>query len=485
MKQKSDIERGWEFSSRILGASVGANIGANYVAAVNAEIDTFTQSMLSLQSRSASSDASLSGFVAEYWHAGTFNVNAVAAGSSHRATVVGSTEYGSVDIGTNFGKDYGSKYYSTPEKSVVAQAEYSRELGKPKFEGQEKLIPTDQLAEGKKVAHRKGLSNEGTRPKVAESYYETERTLTDRITDGEGVESDTLTKEESMKQAREIKDGEYSAENNGVSTENAIKAEYIVKGAVKAGLSTAMITMVIQLAPDIYKAIDYLIKHKEIDVQQLKNMGKKAIKSGADGFLRGSISYALFVLCKAGKLGEAMKAADPTMIGCTVAIVLETIKNAIAVAVGKMTAREMGSAFVDSVVTTAGFVAGMSIGSKIGGVIGQAIGLELPVLGYILGSLVGCAFSVAYNYGKRKLISFCVDTGFTCFGLVEQDYTLPQEILEEMGIDIIPVSRTNITRSEIQTTTVQTSVGRTNYETIDIRLVRRGVIGINKIGYVY
>jgi hypothetical protein len=38
--------------------------------------------------------------------------------------------------------------------------------------------------------------------------------------------------------------------------------------------------------------------------------------------------------------------------------------------------------------------------------------------------LIGTSFCVIYNIGKKKLISFCVDTGFTCFGLVEQNYEL-------------------------------------------------------------
>ncbi len=484
MKQKSDIERGWEFSSRATASTIGAGIGVQYLNDIDVFITEFEKTLVGLKSNQ--SDAVLGGFAAEYWHAGTFTLDAMASGSKHKAWVEEAIRHEkfSPDIGTNFGKKYSSKYYATAEKSAVEQSIYSSETGKAGYHGQERLGPSDQYEKIKDVAERRAKSNADTRPEVAKAYGETAEHTTKTVNDGKHS-SKELSKAESEEIAREIKNDEFSVEEHGVTVENAIKAEYIVKNAVKAGLSTAMITMAIQLAPDIYKAIDYLIKHKELDVQQLKNMGKKALSSSAEGFLRGSISYSLVVLCKAGKLGEAFKAADPMMIASTVAIVLETVKNAISVATGKMTAREMGVAFVDSVVTTAGFVAGMSIGSKIGGVIGQVIGFELPILGYILGSLVGCAFSVAYNYGKRKLISFCVDTGFTCFGLVEQDYTLPQELLEEMGIDIIPVSRANISRAEIQTTTVQANVGRTNYETIDIKLVRRGVISVNKVGYIY
>ena len=480
MKIKSDIERGWEFASHILGASLGADMGANYIGSVATEIEKFTQDMLTLQSRKGSLTDPLSGFVAEHWHAGTFNIDAVAAGSTNRANVVGSTDYASVDIGTNFGVDYSSKYYTTAEGSVVAQAEYSSKLGAPKYEGQMKLIPTEQLDEGIKIAHRRGLSNQETRPHVSEAYLEAEQTLTDRISDGQ-IDSNPLTKKESLKQAEDIKKGEFSPEEYGVTLDNAVKAEYIVRNAVKAGLSTAAITVAIQLAPDIYKAIDYLIKNGELDVQQLKSMGKKALTSSAEGFLRGSISCSLVIACQAGKFGPAMMSASPLMIGSTVAVLLETIKNGIMVSLGKMQPREMGSAFVDSVVTTSGFVAGIHIG----GAIGQALGFELPVFGYILGSLIGCAFSVTYNITKKKLISFCADTGFTCFGLVEQDYSLPEEYLNQMGIKTITVKRTDIPVKQIKTFDIKRkNISGKNYETINIRELRRGVIAVNKIGYI-
>ena len=484
MKQKSDIERGWEFASRATASTIGAGIGVQYLSDIDVFITNFEQTLVGLKSNQ--SDAVLGGFVAEYWHAGTFTLDAMASGSKHKAWVEEGLRHEkfSPDIGTNFGKKYSSKYYATAEKSAVEQSIYSNDIGEAGYHGQERLVPSDQHEKVIEVAGKRAKSNAETRPEVSKAYGETAEHATKTVSDGKSS-SKELTKAESEEIAKEIKKDEFSAEEHGVTTDNAIKAEYIVKGAVKAGLSTAMITMAIQLAPDIYKAIDYLIKHKELDVQQLKAMGKKAISSAAEGFLRGSVSFSLVTLCKAGKFGAAFKSADPMMIASTVAIVLETIKNGIAVANGKMTAREMGGAFVDSVVTTVGFVAGMQIGAQIGGAIGQAIGFQLPILGYIIGSLVGCAFSVAYNYGKKKLISFCVDTGFTCFGLVEQDYTLPPEILEEMGVDIIPIQRTEVSRTNVQTIQLDTGIGRTNYETIDIKLVRRGVIGVNKVGYVY
>ena len=144
-----------------------------------------------------------------------------------------------------------------------------------------------------------------------------------------------------------------------------------------------------------------------------------------------------------------------------------------------MTPKAMGAAFADSIVVSAGFV----IGTKIGGIIGQALGFQLPVIGYLIGSLVGSACAVVYNIGKRKLISFCIDSGFTCFGLVDQNYELPEEVLLELGVDLIPISKAEISRTSIKNVTVSANINRTNYETIDIKFLRRGVIGVNKIGY--
>ena len=171
-----------------------------------------------------------------------------------------------------------------------------------------------------------------------------------------------------------------------------------------------------------------------------------------------------------------------------------TVKNSILVAAGKMTPRQMGAAFVDMAIVSAGFAVGAQIGAKvietkigaaIGGAIGQALGFELPVIGYLIGSFIGCAFSVVYNIGKKKLISFCVDSGFTCFGLVEQDYQLPDEVLNDIGIDTIKVPRTEIKRTEVKRSNVVPTIGRVEYETVDITMLRRGVIGVNKIGYVF
>ena len=146
----------------------------------------------------------------------------------------------------------------------------------------------------------------------------------------------------------------------------------------------------------------------------------------------------------------------------------------------------MGSSFVESVIVSAGFIVGLKVGQQIGGAIGQAIGVAIPGLGYAIGSLIGCTCAVVYQVGKKQLISFCVDTGFTCFGLVEQDYQLPEEVLNDMGLDLAEIDYTPIETAQIERTELpdMSDIDRADLETVDIKMVRRGIIGVNKVGYI-
>lgn len=60
-------------------------------------------------------------------------------------------------------------------------------------------------------------------------------------------------------------------------------------------------------------------------------MGVKGISSGAERFLRGSISSSLLIMCEKGVLGEAFRGINPTVLGTVVAVVMQTVKNSIGV----------------------------------------------------------------------------------------------------------------------------------------------------------
>ena len=484
MQQKTEVQQGWGFAAGIMGADLAAHMGMEYVGAVEAAIKQLEDNINNHQYRNLGIKQ-LQGYMLEEWSAGTFNVDAVAADSAYRAEVLHSTTKDSVDIlikqgGRDVGA-YSAKSYANGAKSAIEQARLNPASRQASYQGQGRLVPTDQLKDAQAEAHRQALRNQTIRPEVSDAYAETGRNLTDTIATDDGTKSRPAERENLEQMASKSNQQDFKAKDYGVTAESAIKTEYLLKQALKAGYTAAAVTAAIQLAPEIYKAIDYLIKHGELEIQQIKRMGTKGISAGAEGFLRGSVASSLKIMCDAGMLGEMFKGINPTILGTVVALVMQTVKNSILVAAGKLTAQQMGAAFVDTVVTSGGYL----LGAHIGGIIGQALGFELPVIGYLLGSLIGTSFCVMYNIGKKKMISFCVDTGFSCFGLVEQNYELPEEVLHEMGVETIPIPRTEVERIDIPRTQIRgTGVETSEYETIKITVLRRGVIGVNKVGYV-
>ncbi len=480
MKYQSEIEKGWAFASAIVGADFGAHAASEttqFFQTLQKAIDELEDSINNHAYR-GQDIAHFQGYVQEAWHAGTFNYNAALAGSEDVARTLGSNGKWSVDIALDSGKNFSAKSIATPEKSGIKQAAFDTESHLAGYHGQGRLVPSDHLDKARAEVHSRIGKNILTRPDVAEAYRETERELTDRLRNSEGIESIPAKRKQLEEMAKRGKNQDFSASEYGLSS---FHSDYALKQALQAGYTAATITVAMQLAPEIYKAIDYLIKNGKIDVRQLSKSGVKALSSGAEGFLRGSVACYLKILCDNGNLGEALKGINSTLLGTVVAIVMQTVKNSILVAAGKMTANQMGVAFVDSVVISGGYI----LGAHIGGIIGQTLGFELPVVGYLIGSLVGTSFAVVYNIGKKKLISFCIDTGFTCFGLVEQNYELPEEILHEMGVHTIPIPRTDIKRTNIDCIDTRQSISTAEYETIDITVLRRGVIGVNRIGYVF
>ena len=284
-------------------------------------------------------------------------------------------------------------------------------------------------------------------------------------------------KEEAEALASLAKEGNVSAEELGLITEKLVNYEYILQQAFKAGVTAATISLVLKVAPEIFKAIEHLIKVGEVDVEDFKRIGFAAVSGGAEGFIRGSISAALTTCCKAGLLGATLKSVDPTIIGTITVITMNVLKNSVYVVAGKKSRYELTGELVRDMY--------ISACSLIGGGISQAI-IEVPILGYMIGSFIGSLIgSFTYNLGYNAVISFCVDSGFTLFGLVEQDYTLPKEVIEEIGIKTFDYETFETKSFEPKTFTVKSFNEKTfNVKSLDIVYLRRGVIGVSRIGYV-
>ena len=353
-------------------------------------------------------------------------------------------------------------------------------LHDPIYCGQVRVIPADQLKEACAWLRQKIATESTIRPEQMERYQDTLRMLSDRLRDSQGTESIPLTEADAKALAVLAKEGDISTEKLkllGVSADEVIHFEYLAKQAFKSGLTAATISVVLNVAPEIYKAIDHLIKSGELDEKQFQRIGFAALQGGSEGFVRGSVSAAITIACKSGMLGEALKGISPSIVGMATVLAMDTMKNAFKVAAGKMTRSDLAQEMLKELMISSVALAG-------GTVVQSFIGI--PVVGFMIGSFIGSAIgSFAYNCGYSAVMSFCIDTGFTMFGLVKQDYTLPEDVLEYIGIDVFQYEKF-LPKQFQKENFAPLNFNQRKFEadTLGIHILRRGVIGVSEIGYV-
>ncbi|WP_017378529.1 hypothetical protein [Paenisporosarcina sp. TG-14] len=504
--------KGYDFYDKHTSAFTGAtagNAGNEYVSSINREIEKIQSDINGFQGIQTQSSV-LQGDVAEFWHSGTHNIDAALKGESIRTSVARSNNFASADVIDSNGIEYGLKSYNTGVSSAKAQAESIFErytqykvkainadksfqsldefmkqrgyddiqlLNDPVYAGQVRVIPKDQMQDAINWLERKIDKESINRPEQVHRYEDTLELLKDKIETSERTKSVPLSRKESESLAELAKKGEFDASKHSLTTEELVKFKYIMEEAFKAGLTAASISLVLKTAPVILKAIDNLIKTGELDEKQFQKLGFAALEGGAEGFIRGTIAAAVTTTCKAGLWGEALKTVNPAVIGVVTVIVLDVIKNSFFVANGRMTKGEL----IDNLVRSM-YVSACSL---ILGGITQGL-ITIPVFGFMLGSFIGSTIgSFAYSTSYKAYISFCIDSGFTMFGIVDQDYQLSQELLEEIGLSIFEYEKFQIESFEPITFEVDTfNFNSFTYESIGITVLRRGVIGVNQIGYI-
>ena len=266
---------GYAFFEKNIGVYSSAELGGAYVGDVENEVAKLAETLNAKFSHNNAGVDQLKGNIAEFWHAGTFNIDAVVKGSSNRASVLESNEYGSVDVLLDSGVEVGSKYYKTALDTLKQQAKNARESyhaylsngGKLSFEeymrergitdpnaavysGQVRLVPKEQLEEIKKLLTRKIATEKSIRPEQVQRYEDTLKMINDKIQD-ENVSSVPLDTDDAKELARLAKENGITEEKlaeMGLSTENLIGFKEVMNQAFNAGLTAATITLVLKAA---------------------------------------------------------------------------------------------------------------------------------------------------------------------------------------------------------------------------------------------
>ena len=456
--------------SRVLdnmGGVLGTMESSRYASQVESAVEHALEALQKeAEHRSNVSEDYLKGWLAEQWHAETLKASAAARGRQDVwATVPGNNGPGDILFGDRaIAREAQVKYYKTGEDTAKA-------ISRPQYEGMEKIVPRDQLDGVKETAERLADKNLLKRPEQAAQYKDTADRASDRL-EVDDASSKPLDERQAKEMAREFRKNEgIDPDKYGLNSENFVEWTDIAREAGQAALQAAAMSAALQAAPHIWALTKEYVETGQIDTAKLAQRSQSILFGAGTAGLRGGVAASLTAACRTGLMGEALKGVSPVAIGMATTLTLNAIDNSIKLYQGRITNQEFARACVrDTFVLSTGML---------GATVGQII-IPIPMLGALAGNLVGSTLgAVAFEGASQVALGICVESGWTFFGMVDQDYTIPEEVLREAGYDLFcrhsfeaqPFPVANFSVQSFSTTSLA------------FRTIRRGVIGFDVVGY--
>ena len=448
----------------------GIHAAAVYTQEVSSAIDAAFEAIRAEAQRVQNVDTKFAkGNIAEAYHAGTFNASAVAKGqNSFSAEMMLNNKTGQDIRFGQLGVDERVaelKYYNTGEKTAKA-------LNNPGYSSGDKVVPAEQLDEVRQVASRESLRSIENRPDVAETYAHTAENVSDHLEYG-GVNSVPLSNQQAIDLTKELKSQDaVNPKDHGLIISEFVEWSDVAREAGQAALHGAAFSAALTAAPYLTKAIVSGIKRGEIDVGTLSAGAAALATSTPQVALRASIAAAIVSAAKVGYCGEALKAMSPHAVGMATAMAINSIGYSMKYVKGEISGNEMAlNCIKDSIALASGLV-GASLGSSI---------IPIPVMGALIGNMIGSTIGAMVFQGVHSVtLGICVESGWTMFRLVSQDYKVPEDVLQQCGFDLIKVDRIHVDRIEPK----RLEVRRVGVQSTGMVFLRRGVVGMSAVGYV-
>ena len=364
------IEDGAKFS--------GANSVSEYAQNIDTAIENANNQMADTILRldgQVSQNPNLDGYIAETYHANTYNIDAAQKEIPYHAEVQQSNNLNSVDLTI---KNPDGKIVAKYQSKYGSDSETTQEYFKDgNYRGQQKLVPEGQ---GKDINNSHEKIEYG------------------------GAESTPLSKERAkeLQQQAQTK-GEFDKYSWKDTNKYEIAKNIGAKSAVAAGMAVAFQGTRI-LGRRIWNSITG--KGNQSLKEDLKEFAQSAIKSGASAGATVAATGAMTVVVRSGWLGKALMATPARNIAMATCAGIEAVKNLYKFAKGEISGKEA----LDQTGRAATSIVGGFIGASKGAAVGAAIGSVLGPFGSAIGGLIGgvvggCAGSktgeVIYEGGKK------------------------------------------------------------------------------------
>lgn len=325
---------------------------------------------ITTQNGGINQNPSLDGFIAEQYHAQTFNLEAEAKGSQYRAEVLEpvGTGYGknSVDIqikDTITGKvvkRYQSKYCKNAEATAEA-------FKKGNYRGQQKIVPAEQMDDISKKC-------------------------TNKLEAPDGTTSKPLTKADAQ-ELRDAAQGNKWKELDWNEYQLKDLAMGVAKESSKAALQSACISTGFDFAQKLWDG-------EEIEEQEVI---EKALVTGADTGVKAAVSGALKVGVEKEIITVIPKGTPAGVIANIACVGVEVAKDLSKIASGELTVKEGIDKVEETVISTTAGLTAMGEGTTIGAALGSVLGPIGTALGGFVGGSVGYMAGSAVGKGIAKV----------------------------------------------------------------------------------
>lgn len=459
-------------SSEAVSIHIGENRAEEYIDSVEAAIDTLEEQLQAVVDNNKGIDFA-QGDAAEVWHASTLNLRAaVASQDQDAASTPRSTLKDSPDVvyGDDGAQEAQLKYYG--DAAATADA-----LDEPGYAGMTKLGPAEQIDEVRERLYERADRVEESSPEQAEFLRRTADSTTDRL-ESDGIESVPLTRSDSSALVTDIRDdGVLDRERWGLTLDQQVDGGNVFTEGVEAFIGGAGMAFAMQVSGLAVGAIKKLMDDGTIDAGDLRDLAEGRATAVAKSSVAGAVAASITVAEAAGHLSAlGLEGLDPTGAAALTVLIINAIPLAARAARGELGWGEATYRMSVSAAALGGGLTGAALGTFL---------IPIPIAGAVIGSVIGASLvRVGATVGESVVMGWAIDNGWTYFGVVSQDYRLPPEVRERLGLDSAELETAELDRPLLERPVLQRPILETAELDTTVRLVRRGVVSFRRVGYV-
>lgn len=307
------------------------------------------------QAGEISQNPSLDGYIAEQWHAQTFNLKAAATGSPYRAEVKEPPQgaaYGKNSVDIVIKDEAGHEVRRYQSKYCKDADATNRAFNEGDYRGQRKLVPSEQVED---------VPNSST---VIEAP--------------DGTTSEPLSKRRAMEMRDEAQSGKWNDLNwNEYKTKDV--AIGIGKQAGFAAIQGAAIGTGMYVVQKMWDG-------EEVDGDEVV---EKAVETGADFGIKAAAAGALKVGVEKNVITFIPKGTPISTLANIAHVAVENVKVLGKVASGELTLKEGLDKMQEVTVSTVAGIAASTKGAAIGAAVGTVFGPVGTVVGGVVGGTIG------------------------------------------------------------------------------------------------